>query len=98
MSRDGDRPAADESPRLSWSVALTIVGLSVMAIIYCMSVSLHTIDVGTGSVAATESLKQYRQALEGIRDFPYQWRLLGIYLVYAGEQLTDSILTRSTSS
>lgn len=79
--------AADGSPRLSWSVALTIVGLSVMAM-YCMAVSLHTIDVGTGSVAATESLKQYREALGGNRDFPYQWRLLGIYLVYAGERLT----------
>lgn len=73
--------------RLSWPVALTIAGFSAMAV-YCTYVSLHTIDAVTGAVAATESLKLYRQALAGVRDFPYQWRLLGIYLVYLGERLT----------
>ena len=53
-----------------------------------MFVSIHTIDAGTGAVAERESLRQYTQALEGVRDFPYQWRLLGIYLVYAGERVT----------
>jgi hypothetical protein len=72
---------------LSWPVAGAIAGLSIVAV-YCTYVSLHTIDVATGAVAATESLKQYRQALEGTRDFPYQWRLLGIYVVFAGERLT----------
>lgn len=76
-----------EAPRLSWPVALTIVGFSVLAV-YCIFISLHTIDAGSGSVTSTESLKLYREALAGLRDFPYQWRLLGVYLVYAGERLT----------
>lgn len=86
-SRERVTTAAGETSGLSWPIFLTIAGFSVIAV-YCTYVSLHTIDVATGSVAATESLKQYRQALAGMRDFPYQWRLLGIYLVYAGETLT----------
>jgi hypothetical protein len=76
-----------QSPRLSWSIFLAIASFSAIAV-YCTFVSLHTIDVDTGSVAATESLKLYREALAGVRDFPYQWRLLGVYLVYGGERLT----------
>ena len=78
---------AESRPALSLPIVASIAGFTMIAM-YCMYVSLHTIDVGTGSVAATESLKQYHQALEGGRDFPYQWRLLGIYLVFAGERLT----------
>jgi hypothetical protein len=53
-----------------------------------MFVSIHTMDMGTGAVAERQSLTQYHQALDGAREFPYQWRLLGIYLVYAGERTT----------
>jgi hypothetical protein len=76
-----------DSPVLSWPIAGAITGLSIVAV-YCTYVSLHTIDVETGAIAANESLRQYRDALAGARDFPYQWRLLGIYLVFAGERLT----------
>ena len=79
--------AADGPSGLSWTIFLIIASFSALAV-YCSSLSLHTIDVGTGSVAATESLKAYREALAGLREFPYQWRLLGVYLVYAGERLT----------
>jgi hypothetical protein len=78
---------ADDRPSLPWRLLLIIAGFSVLAV-YCTSMSLSTIDVATGTVARTESLKLYRDALAGLRDFPYQWRLLGIYLVYAGERLT----------
>ena len=75
--------------RLRPVVLAVLVGFSVLAV-YCTYVSIHTIDVETGDVAAQASLNQYRQALEGVRDFPYQWRLLGIYMVYAGQRLTGA--------
>jgi hypothetical protein len=79
---------ADAEPQgLSWTLFLIIASFSLLAV-YCTSMSLYTIDVATGSVAATESLKLYREALAGARDFPYQWRLLGVYLVYAGERVS----------
>jgi len=78
---------ADRVSRLSWTQLLVICSFSVLAV-YCTSMSLATIDVGTGTVAATESLKLYRDALAGVRDFPYQWRLLGVYIVYAGERVS----------
>lgn len=81
------RSVGGETPGLPWSWFLLIASFSLLAV-YCTSMSLYTIDVATGSVAATESLKLYREALAGVRDFPYQWRLLGVYLVYAGERLT----------
>ena len=81
------RSVGGETPGLPWSWFLLIASFSLLAV-YCTSMSLYTIDVATGSVAATESLKLYREALAGARDFPYQWRLLGMYLVYAGERLT----------
>jgi hypothetical protein len=74
-------------PRLSWSTALTILAFSIMTV-YASAVSLHTIDVETKIVAADFSLQQYRQVLAGERGFPYQWRVLGTYMVYAGERLT----------
>ena len=80
-------PPHAESPRMSWLTFAVIAGFSTLAV-YCTFVSIHTMDVDTGAFAAKESLKQYRQALDGIRDFPYQWRLLGVYLVYTGERLT----------
>jgi hypothetical protein len=84
---DAVRSPVDETPALSWSIFLMIASFSALAV-YCTSLSLHTIDLGTGSVAVTESLKGYHEALMGLRDFPYQWRLLGIYLVYVGEKFT----------
>ncbi len=72
---------------LSWTTALTIAGFCVIAV-YCTSMSLHTIDIETGVAAADISQREYRDVLAGARGFPYQWRLLGTYLVYAGERLT----------
>lgn len=82
-------PAYAERMRrtLPWTVAAAIAGFSIVAV-YCTFVSVHTIDAGTGAIAAVESLKLYHQALDGVREFPYQWRLLGVYLVYGSERLT----------
>jgi hypothetical protein len=80
-------PLQEEPLRGSWLMFAVIAGFSILTV-YCTFGSIHTMDVGTGAVAATESLEHYRQALRGIREFPYQWRLLGIYLVYVTEHLS----------
>jgi len=79
---DANKPAA-----LPWPVALAIAGFCILAV-YCTAVSLHTTDVDTGTAAAEISIRDYRDVLAGVRGYPYQWRLLGTYLVYAGERLT----------
>ena len=70
-----------------WWLFLLIGCCSVLAV-YCTYVSIHASDVETGLVYAKESLSEYRDALNGTRAFPYQWRLLGVYLVYFGERAT----------
>lgn len=72
---------------IPWAVLALIAAFSILAV-YCTYVAIHTKDVETGIVYADRSLADYRLALEGAREFPYQWRLLGVYLVSAGERLT----------
>jgi hypothetical protein len=70
-----------------WSIVLAIAAFCAITV-YSTAMSLHTSDVQTGSVAADVSISEYRDTLAGVRGYPYQWRLLGTYLVYAGERLT----------
>jgi len=86
IPRETSAPAA-AARRLSWSIVLTIGAFCVLAV-YATAWSLHTIDVDSGTVAAHVSVREYRDLLAGVRGFPYQWRVLGNYLVYAGELLT----------
>ena len=88
IPREASPPAAP-ARRLSWSIVLTIVAFCVLAV-YATAWSLHTVDVDSGSVAADVSIREYRDLLAGVRGFPYQWRVLGNYLVYAGELLTGA--------
>ena len=74
-------------PRLSLSTA-ALIGAFCIITVYCTSWSLHTIDASSGSIASNLSLSEYRDMLAGVAGFPYQWRLLGSYLVYGGERLT----------
>jgi hypothetical protein len=74
-------------PRVSWPLLLAFACFSVLAV-YCTAMSLHTIDVESGAVASDTSLNEYHDMLAGLRGYPYQWRLLGTYLVYAGERAT----------
>ena len=76
-----------ERQDLPWAIPALIVAFSFLTV-YCTYVAIHAKDVQTGIVYADRSLADYRLALEGAREFPYQWRLLGVYLVYAGERLT----------
>lgn len=66
---------------------LAIFAFSILAV-YSTAMSLHTIDIETGVAAAEISQREYHDVLNGERGFPYQWRLLGTYLVYGGEKLT----------
>src|SRR5262245_20468029 len=80
-------PVATGKPRptLSVSTALLIGAFCILAV-YCTSWSLHTIDANSGSIASNLSVSEYRDMLAGVAGFPYQWRLLGSYLVFAGER------------
>src|SRR5262245_33335824 len=81
------RPHA--TPRLPAALVLCILAFSALTV-YAMAMALYTADVETGAANATQSLNQYHQALEGWRGRPYQWRLLGIYLVRAGERMSGA--------
>ena len=74
-------------PGLSLSTAV-LIGAFCIIVVYCTSWSLHTIDASSGSIASNLSISEYRDMLAGVAGFPYQWRLLGSYLVFAGERLT----------
>ena len=87
MTDDTDPRSAVANRRLSWTILATIAGFTIVTV-YCTYLSVYAIDAETGVVAGVESLKQYRQALAGTSEFPFQWRLLGTYLVNAGERLT----------
>jgi hypothetical protein len=79
----------DARRRTPWIAFAAIAGFSALTV-YCTWMSIHSIDIDTGLVAPVESLRHYRQALAGTRPFPYQWRLLGDYVVYAIERLTGA--------
>jgi len=73
--------------RWSWTTLVAIGAFSLLAV-YVTSMSLHTIDIETGVAAAEISQREYHDVLTGVRGYPYQWRLLGTYMVYAGERAT----------
>ena len=75
------------APKLSLSTVLLITAFSII-VIYCTSWSLHTIDASSGTVAANMSMSEYRDMLAGVAGFPYQWRMLGSYVVFLGERAT----------
>jgi hypothetical protein len=75
--------------RVPAAIVLSIFAFSALTV-YGTAMALYTADVETGAANATQSLNQYHQALEGWRGLPYQWRLLGIYLVRAGERMSGA--------
>lgn len=83
MTPPASRPAALQA----WMIAGFLAGFSILAV-YVTYGSIRVMDTGTRTVYADESLEHYRQTLNGERAFPYQWRLLGVHLVRAGERLT----------
>ena len=85
MTPSAVRPAALPA----WIIAGLLAGFSILAV-YVTYGSVHVMDLRTRTVYADESLQHYTQALNGERAFPYQWRLLGVYLVRAGERLSGA--------
>lgn len=73
----------------AWIIASLLAGFSILAV-YVTYGSIHVMDTQTRSVYADDSLMHYAEALKGERAFPYQWRLLGVYLVRGGEVLTGA--------
>lgn len=82
-------PASRTAARQTWIIVGLLAGFSILAV-YVTYGSIHAMDTATRTVHADESLHHYQQALTGERAFPYQWRLLGVYLVRAGERLTGA--------
>jgi hypothetical protein len=74
-------------PKLSLATVLLIAAFSII-VVYCTAWSLHTIDADSGTVAANVSMSEYRDMLAGVAGFPYQWRMLGSYIVFVGERAT----------
>ena len=72
-----------------WIIASLLAGFSILAV-YVTYGSVHVMDMRTRTVYADESLHHYAQTLNGERAFPYQWRLLGVHMVRAGERLTGA--------
>lgn len=80
-------PPASKAGPLTWILAALLAGFSILTV-YSTSMTLHVMDMGTRIVYDAESLKHYHEALDGVRAFPYQWRLLGVYLVRGIEVVT----------
>lgn len=85
MTPTASRPAAMQT----WVIACFLAGFSTLAV-YVTYGSIHVMDTVTRTVYVDDSLQHYHQALNGERAFPYQWRLLGVHLVRAGERLTGA--------
>jgi hypothetical protein len=91
LSRSGaiPEPPVVSGRRPSWTILATIAGFAVVTI-YCTYLSVYMIVVQRSYDVARESVQEYHRALGGTVEFPYQWRLLGTYLVRAGERLTGA--------
>jgi hypothetical protein len=73
-----------------WPVIGMIVAFSIL-LVYDNSVAIGPLDATTRAAYRQQALQEdYRDLLRGERPFPYQWRLLGVYVVYAGERLSGA--------
>ncbi len=55
--------------------------------VYTRYVDLHAFDLVTNMSFRDLSMSQYHDTLAGTRTFPYQWRVLAFWMVYAGTWL-----------
>ena len=72
-------------PRIVFVVALLLLAWWT---VYTRYVDLHALDLVTGKTFRAESLEFHYSTLAGTRAFPYQWRVLGSWLVWAAEYAT----------
>ena len=55
--------------------------------VYTRYVDLHNFDLVTNMPFRELSMSQYNDTLEGIRKFPYQWRVLGFWMARVGTMI-----------
>ena len=55
--------------------------------VYTRYVDLHAFDLVTQMPFRDLSMSQYRDTIEGVRKFPYQWRVLAFWMVKAGSSI-----------
>ena len=58
--------------------------------VYTRYVDLHHFDLVTRMPFRDLSMMQYNDTLEGVRTFPYQWRVLAFWMVRAGTTLVGN--------
>lgn len=76
-------------PPAAWLLPLALVFFSWWSV-YTRYVDLQATSLVVNRPFSEWSLEQYHETLAGTRAFPYQWRVLGIWMVRAGEQLTGA--------
>ena len=59
--------------------------------VYTRYVDLNAFDLVTRMPFRELSMSQYHDTLAGVRTFPYQWRVLGFWMVKAGTTLAGNI-------
>lgn len=69
------------------TLLVVLLGFSALTV-YGHYALINTTITVTGQDQRDESLKDYREHLAGTRPFPPQWRMLGIWIVRAGERVT----------
>jgi hypothetical protein len=57
--------------------------------VYTRYFDLNSFDLATNQTFSALSLTQHAATLEGTRPFPYQWRMLASWVVWAGERATQ---------
>ena len=55
--------------------------------VYTRYVDLHNFDLVTNMSFRDLSMSQYNDTIAGVRKFPYQWRVLGIWIARAGTMI-----------
>jgi len=68
-----------------------IVGLLLFSgwSVYTRYVDLHAFDLVTQMPFRDLSMQQYDDTIAGTRTFPYQWRVLGFWIAYAGSTIAQ---------
>ena len=74
--------------RNGWAIVYVMFFFWAALAVYCNYILIHTTNNTTGIAYAEQSARMHRQTLAGVQAFPYQWRILGNYLVQSLADLT----------
>lgn len=81
-----DRPNVRMNGSLKASLVIALLLFSGWSV-YTRYVDLHAFDLVTNMPFRDLSMQQYHDTLAGTRTFPYQWRVLGFWVVNAGTMI-----------